>query len=132
MSALAMILTAAMVVTGDVPEKVSGEVERRLDLSGEWEGTSTDGSLSGVVRLVKDKATSYVPTSKSIVTFKVVDEGGGRFCIPHGERELLGIYRYQDDNHVILCVSQHGHRPQSFRRGDGQALCILHRVKPRK
>lgn len=39
MSALAMILTAAIVVPGDVPEKVLGEIEQRLDLSGEWEGT---------------------------------------------------------------------------------------------
>ena len=39
MSALAMILTAAMVVQGDGPEKVSGELSpmRRLDLRGEWE-----------------------------------------------------------------------------------------------
>jgi hypothetical protein len=38
MSALAMILTAAMVVPGDGPEKVSGELcrMRRLDLRGEW------------------------------------------------------------------------------------------------
>ena len=44
-SALAMILMTAMVVPGNGPEKVSGEVEQeqRLDLSGEWEGTITYG-----------------------------------------------------------------------------------------
>lgn len=132
MSALATILMAAMLVPANGPEKVSGEVEERLDLSGEWEGTSTNGSLSGVVRLVKDKATEYVPASKCSIAFKVIDEGGGRMRIPHWRRELLGIYRYQDSDHVIICVNQHGPRPQSYRCGDGQALLILHRVKPRK
>ena len=37
-SALAMVLMAAMTVPGNGPEKVSGEVEKRLDLRGEWEG----------------------------------------------------------------------------------------------
>jgi hypothetical protein len=40
----------------------------------------------------------------------VVDEGGGRFCIPRGERELLGIYRYQDDNHGSMCRAYSPHR----------------------
>ncbi|MGH7221633.1 MAG: hypothetical protein ACRELF_00220, partial [Gemmataceae bacterium] len=38
MSAVAMILTAAMVVPGSGPEMVSGEMEQGLDLGGEWKG----------------------------------------------------------------------------------------------
>jgi hypothetical protein len=38
MSALAMILTAAMAVPRNGPENVSGEVEQGLDLREEWEG----------------------------------------------------------------------------------------------
>jgi hypothetical protein len=136
MSALAMILTAAIAVPGDVPEKESGEVERGLDLSGEWEGTSTDGIATGEVRLVKDKGKANVrnPAVRGYgrFDFKVFDEGGGRLRILIGERESLGIYRYQDDDHVIICVSQHGLRPQSFCCGDGQELTFLHRVKPGK
>jgi len=37
-SAFAMILMATMAVPGNGPEKVSEEVEQRLDVSGEWEG----------------------------------------------------------------------------------------------
>jgi hypothetical protein len=37
-SALAMILTAAMAVPGNGPEKVSGEIEDGLNLGGKWEG----------------------------------------------------------------------------------------------
>jgi hypothetical protein len=137
-SALAMVLMAGMAVPGNDPnpEKVTGEVEQGLDLSGEWEGTSTDGIAMGEVRLVKDKgkATVHNPAVRAYgrFGFKVVDEGGGRLRILIGERESLGIYRYQDDDHVIICVSQHGLRPQSFCCGDGQELTILHRVKPRK
>jgi hypothetical protein len=47
MSALAMNLTAAMVISGDRPEKVSGEPAQveRVDLSGEWKGKLTNITL---------------------------------------------------------------------------------------
>jgi hypothetical protein len=52
MSALAMILVAAMGLPGDGSEKVSGEMEQGLDLRGTWEGTySTDGMQIWSARL---------------------------------------------------------------------------------
>jgi hypothetical protein len=135
-SALALVLTAAMAVPGNGPEKVSGEVvqePQRLELIGEWEGiwewdrsglrgraSIRDGYLSRSVKNIKF-AWRYRLAS-------IKDQGDGKFSID-GIR--LGIYR-QHGNNLTLCFREKEGRPTSFRAGDGQQLLILHRVKPRK
>jgi hypothetical protein len=135
MTALAMILAAGMAV-GSGPEKVSGEVEQGLDLRGEWEGTSPCPPKSDcVVRFVKNKLNIYDPSTKCSIGFTVIDEGGGRLRLPLTRvRGLLGIYRYQDHDHLHICFSANetGHRPTSFHVGNDRMYLILHRVKPAK
>lgn len=145
MSALAMILTAAMVIPGDRPEKVSGEVaeNQRLDLSGEWEGfwwfdhntrfeahskcPSGQGHLMG-------RQFAIVCRGNCNLTAYFIDEGQGHLC---GEWELIGprihgIYR-QEGTKLLICFTELASPcPTSFRAGEGRHLLILHRVKSRK
>ncbi len=129
-----------MAVPGIEPDKVSGEIERGLNLRGEWEGKEwrgngevfkvevRDGELTG--ESLTEKGVILVPLEIS----RIVDEGHGKFKVKWSSSGIrfTGIYR-QDDNRVILCfpIADDGH-PTSFRAGDGQHLLTLHRVKPRK
>jgi len=132
MSTLVLTL-AAMVVPGNGPETVSGEMEQALDLRGEWVGYEWDewrtiwamevrrGELSG--RSLLDNALFFP------VLFQMVDEGGGKLRF----LDRLGIYQ-QDGERLIICLGRfaiHEH-PKFFRGGEGQELLILRRVKPRK
>lgn len=137
MSALAMILTAAMVVPGNGPEMVSGEVERGLDLSGEWEGKWCDQIVQGgipILAKVESGTFSYrFKHENSFISIgKFHDEGEGKFRFEDQGCIWLGIYR-QDRGTVILCFHEADQRrPHSFETGDHQDLLILHHVKPRK
>lgn len=144
MSAMAMILTAAMMVPRNGPEMESGEMVQEsqpLDLSGEWEGVwwfHTDGQLqvhsrdSRLVGVRKPGANNWV--GSAIDTCDFIDEGHGRLrgTWDLTNSEIRGIYR-QDRDRLILCFSQTPRlRPTSFQVGGTQHLLILHRVKPRK
>lgn len=138
MSALAMILTAAMAVPGDGPEKMSGETERKqqpLDLKGQWkavvywkgqvikgEAAIVDGQLQ-----VKEHWYNHI----HIIRFgRVVDEGHGNLHLDSGN---LGIYE-QDGNELRICVStfKDKSRPTSFRAAEKQCLLILSRLPSTK
>ena len=136
-SALAMILAAGMTVPSIGPEKVSGEIEERLELSGKWEGNVShhEGiSISALLeggRLVEWEWLGNGP--RIAVSYQVSISGvPGRFrLILNGER-YVGIYKRSSDT-VILCYRLAGRGyPTSFRAGDGQHLLTLRRVKPRK
>jgi hypothetical protein len=133
-SALAMVLTAAMAVPGNGPERVSGEMEGRLDLSGEWEGFCFDASGRTYPAELGDGGLDLMAGKQwhwSIPLVNLIDEGDGKFHIPDVPR-IQGIYRQHGD-HLLLCFRiGSGERPTSFRGGDGQDFLILHRVKPRK
>ena len=136
-SALAMVLTAAMAVPANGPEKVSGEVEQGLDLRGEWEGLlwkeQGDFIWVGYRDLVGVKGLSY--REGELVyrrRFNVVDEGNGMLRATLGRMERLGIYQRQSDRLIICLRDAENGRPTSFKGGNGQHLLILHRVKPRK
>jgi hypothetical protein len=142
MSALAMILTAAMMVPGDGPEKASGEIARErqpLDLSGEWEGTLQDATTpkGGIKMKAKMLAEDFYYSKEPDLRFyrglaEVYDEGAGRMRFEPEAGKILGIYQ-QDGDRVIMCIGDaNGNRPDSFRIGKGQQLLILHRVKSRK
>jgi hypothetical protein len=141
MSTLVMVLTAAMVVPGDGPERLSWEIEQGLDLSGEWEGIwwfHTDGQLQ-----VTSRGSRLVGTRKpgvdgwvgsSIDTCNFIDDSHGKLSGTWdlSGAEIRGIYR-QDGERLILCFSKAPHsRPTSFEVGGNQHLLLLHRVKPRK
>ena len=131
-SVLAMVLMAAMAIPGNGPEKVSGEMEQELDLSGEWKGVWSVnepgwGAGNDVARLAKGKLNDCV-------LGRVVDEGHGR-CRFHLDDVLcLGIYR-QDGGCLVICFryacSERGY-PRTFETGGKRHLLILHRVKPGK
>jgi hypothetical protein len=140
MSALAMILTAAMMVPGDWPEKVSGEVRKpqQLDLRGEWRGirkTEKDkyevyasegmGSLS-CRRLPKGRQGPFY------LSPRITDEGGGKLRLIWWDNPCLAIYEQDGDRLTICFRDARKGRPISFRSSDGHDLLILHRVKPRK
>ncbi|SRR5579885_3146663 len=128
MSALAMILTAAMVIPGDGPEKVSGEVERSpqpLDLRGEWAWIQGFGA--------DPMCPALVTGSDMIRFFDIIDEKGGKvrfqypFCCTY-----LGIYKRTKTEVVISFREASKGRATSFRTGDGQELLILRRTNIRK
>ncbi len=119
MSALAMILTAAMAVPADGPEKVSGEIVRReLDLSGKWRGVlhHVNGSKQEI----------------EIISFEgwgAVDEGAGRVRFKDQFRTAYGIYEQRGDR-LMICIALNGKpRPTRFRAGDENLLLVLRRVR---
>lgn len=140
MSALAMILTAAMVIPGDGPEMASGEIRQGLDLSGEWVGTvkSSDGHVTGDVQLrngklrVVAKITYCLPEVRTFEKDWVyVDEEEGKLLLFESRRP--GIFRQHRDR-VTICyhVMEGKERPTDFQTGEGRVFYFLHRVKSRK
>lgn len=138
MSALAMILTAVMMVVGDGPEKVSGEIILRpepLDLRGDWKGKLTtggktfEGKMKGLVFVLTPKETPFLDLRDCIT-----DEGNGKFSVGYDAKNpiFLGIYMHEGDKlSICLRLPKFG-RPTQFTSGDFCNLLILHRVKSRK
>lgn len=122
MSALAMILTVAMMAPGNGPEMESRKVAepQRLDLSGRWKGTCAKYQVPPM---------DVEPNFK---TWEVTDEGDGRMRIKTRRFTYWGIY-VQSGDHLMICFDLDGKScPSRFQRGDSRCLLILHRVKPRK
>jgi len=138
MSALTMILTAAMVVPGNGPEMVSGElIEQRLDLSGEWQGVAKGGpewsSFSGNFTF-SGGIIRFQKAPDELKSFEIIDEGEGRLSVSlWGSVPYHGIYKREDRN-LLICLPNDpwSQRPMSFRASKDQHLLILHRVKSRK
>lgn len=118
MSALTMILTAAMAVPGDGPAKAPAEMVQTLDMSGEWEGTWKD-SLG---YLWKAKLRNGQLECKGEDT---IARGALKSCDVKKE----GIYKWEGNRLFICFAIGQNKRPKSFRGGKGQELFILHRVK---
>ncbi|HEY7330061.1 MAG TPA: hypothetical protein VH592_20665 [Gemmataceae bacterium] len=129
MTALAMILTAAMAVPGDGPEKVKGEMERGLDLSGQWEGTwrSKQGEVCRI-RIVPKIRFDRLSDGITIVlqSDDFIDEGNGKLSFRGG----LGLYR-QEKERLFICIGDLKSRPLAIGKESGE-LVILHHVKSRK
>lgn len=128
MSAVAMILTAAMAVPADLPEKVSGEMVQGLDLSREWEGTlrSKQGKEC---RVRIDPKWIFLESDEGKIglgTKNLVDEGNGKLRF----RGSLGLYRYEKDR-LLICIGDGKSRPLTIGQEYG-SLLILHRAKSRK
>lgn len=145
MSTLVLVLAAGITVSGNGPEMVSGKVEQRLDLSGEWKGTwqlpdgqftpafSTEQRIPGVPEGGIIVGEEWDGRSIFIRRDSLIEEESGYFSLRFkGRRGSLGIYQ-QDGDRVVLCfrIAGKGY-PRSFRGGNGQHLLILHRVKPGK
>jgi hypothetical protein len=139
-SALAIVLTAAMAVPGNGPERVSGEMEQGLDLRGEWEGIWWHGSdCAGVAEWSDGMIMGRFGDSPCFLFLFlnwcfIKDEGDGRCLYENfpGDRDRLGIYE-QDADRLVICIGRTDkRRPSSFTTGDDRHLLILHRVKPRK
>ncbi len=126
MSALAMILTAAMAVPGDGPKKVSGEmVQQRLDLSGEWRSY-----FKGVLDLSKGEI--------NLERLSIIDEGAGRLRLKLRSVDNIGFYTCygiyeQNGDRLKICFAFDGKsRPTRFHHGGGQYLYDLRRVTSSK
>jgi hypothetical protein len=122
-SALAMILAASMTVPGIGPEKVSGEVDSRLDLTGIWQLTFEQNHLIGDFVLVESGPNL-------METFDIRVEGHGRVRL-RLTMELLGIYKQEGDCIVISCARVRDSWPTSFEKKIPYVHIILRRVKPR-
>lgn len=145
MSALAMILTAAMTVPGDGPEKASSEVAyspEPLNLRGEWK----------LILQVKDKESepktemtikngwmeARSPQGRVGSHVKMLFNQGGKVRFRWMTGAYHGIYQQQGDR-LMLCLRKYDDDdkggegyPTSFRASADQALIIFHRVKPHK
>lgn len=139
MSALAMILTTAMVVPWDVPGKVSGEmVQEPLNLNGKWEGslhTKLPDNTDSTMPVTYQDGKLTIVNEAEVAKVLFIDEGKGK-CRCRIEEEdseaLLGIYKWQRDQ-LLLCFNVNGKgRPTNFMVERTKSLLILHRVKPRK
>ena len=141
MSTLVLILTAAMTVPASGPEMVSGEIEDRLDLSGEWEVTwmsAFDKTGKGKVEDGKLRAciAGSGPMNGGHFAFlsrtDFTDEGDGKLRVNWASGSACGIYQYRGDRLLICWRLPDKGRPAYFHAGEDQELFILHRVKPRK
>ena len=139
-STLAMILTAAMAVPGNGPDKLSGEMKSTdsLDLSGEWQGVWKAGKAEYEVHQLGGRGVwSYrrVPKGKQGPAYlipSITDEGEGRLKLTWVDDPCLGIYE-QDGDCLIICFRDvRKGRATSFHAGDSQHLLILHRIKHHK
>lgn len=136
MSALAIILTVAMVVSADGQEKVSEAVieSRPLELHGKWKGVWHCFRGPNVTTAMNYNEP-IDPVQHRIRADWIVDEGNGRCKFTDPGRPgppSLGIYR-QEKNKLIICIRRPGDgRPTEFTREDFQDIVILHRVKSRK
>ncbi len=138
MSALAMVLAAGMAVQGIGPDKVSGEVEPPLDLSGEWKGI-WEWEDGGRAEIELDSEGRLVildqgmPTRKLPFKRYIHDEGRGKLWLSQGKlRKELGIYKQEGDRVVISIRGYCQGRPLSFSLDDSTERFTLHRVKPAK
>src|SRR5262249_54447851 len=112
-SALVMVLMAAMAVPGNGPEKVSGEVEQRLDLRGEWEGHCfymSDKGDSPPVHFTCKEPRILIGEDCFVEGIELVDEGQGRVKITRtagvlNQQPSNGIYRH-DGNRLLMCFSR--------------------------
>jgi hypothetical protein len=129
MSALAMILMAAMAIPGGGPEQVSWAMEQGLDLSGEWVGTIRH-SFGRDYSVVLDK-DGFLTEDHGAFTgscfFDVSDGGKGKVQIRMGGLARTGINK-REDEHVVICFCRDD-RPTEFQAGNGRSLLTLHRVK---
>jgi hypothetical protein len=126
MSALAMILTAAMAVSGDGPERVSGETRQiKLDLRGEWKLEFDGGTLESLSR------------EELLRALRIQDMGEGklRMALPKSYKGDLvfipytGTYRQEKDRVVIHFRMVVEKTPTAFRDHFRRGCIILHRIK---
>jgi hypothetical protein len=116
------VLLAAGVVAGSGTEKVSAEVDQRLDLRGEWVVIWEDASG----RRREDETPGIVDLGP------VVDEGRGKFRLQVGGEDHLGIYTWEAGRLLLTFGPASQGRPTSYRGGEGQFLFILRRVPAKK
>jgi hypothetical protein len=135
MNTLTMALAAAL-LAGSAPEKVSGEMDQKLDLRGYWVGTWEDATTpKGGVRMKAEQLGDSFSFAKDpdILIFACLpmeDEGRGRMTLEDDAPSVfLGIYRQTGDR-LLICLGTNGlNRPTSFRPGKGQSLLTLYRVR---
>jgi hypothetical protein len=143
MSAFVLLLAAGL-APGDGPGAVSLQMEQRLNLSWQWEGTSCRSGWSWEVRLVRCLVNRRLgPETFVLVTYRAdprenlalwhfQDEGGGRFCIEHKDRSYLGIYQYKGDWLTPCLRDAEPGRPTPFSAEYDTELLTLRRVRPKK
>jgi hypothetical protein len=135
-SALAMVLMAAMTVPGSGPEKVSSDVDERLNLGGQWTVTyhCVSGQTDEWVAIVEGGHFKLRSKDKTLtINFgEVQDEGRGNIRWTGGPRELLGIYRRYGDRVIISFREASTGRPKYFNTEKDQDIIILDRGKPAK
>jgi hypothetical protein len=130
MSALAMILSAAMSVPGDGPEKASGEIAKlqRLDLRGEWK-----------VEFDRYCEVTGWSGKQWCRVLRIQDMGGGRLrmAVPKigKDNDLVfipctGTYSQERDRVVIHFRIVEEKTPAVFRGNIPQGCIIFYRVDP--
>ena len=135
-SALAMVLMAAMAVPANGPEKVSGEVkDERLDLRGDWRGTSVNSEGRRQVVYVRDGRLMYQSVNvwrsytDDINFARLADVGANRFqAESQDERFTYFGIDTRDGDRLTICFRRSEY-PKTFRAGSGQVFLTLERVR---
>src|SRR5690348_5162621 len=106
MSTLVLVMAAGMVL-GDGPERVSAEVEERLNLEGQWEGLWVDEKIGEYEMIFRGSQSPMTLIARSYhFSPLVIDEGAGKLTFRSGRWIELGIYQ-QDNDRLIICFNQH-------------------------
>jgi hypothetical protein len=72
-----------------------------------------------------------LPMTPSVsMSFRMVDEGHGRFRGRFADVDILGIYSRQDERIVLCWRGADRDRPTRFRDEDCADVLILRRVRP--
>lgn len=138
-STLAMILATGMTVPGIGPEKVSGEIEQRLDLRGKWEGYHfLLGGEFCRVKLQGEELRVELSDGRYVThEIEFTDKGRGSVHIILAVGGVVtfryrGVYRYEGDR-LVICYGKPGiSKDTSFSAEIGQHFLIIRRVKSGK
>ena len=145
LAALVVLTASTLVIAGDPPEKLKGDIAK---LQGKWTAKFGPGEGIEVEIAFKDKTATFSIKAPDEQAFEVkgevkLDEEAKphktidwvKFNGPDGNPfpDNLGIYAFDGDDKVKLCSGGHGNaRPAEFKTGEGPGttLIMTRKVEP--
>ena len=129
MTALMIVLVAAMAVGNDGTERVSTETEERLAVE-DWEGVMTYGATNNRISVKFQPGWLIVLPGPLGFPCTWVDEGGGNcrchIVSPLGRNQIQYCIYKRVEGQLVICSGHSGHgRPTRFRADGSQDLFIL-------
>jgi hypothetical protein len=136
MSGIMMALVAGMALGSDAIGRKSMDVEQRLCIEGDWEGTWKE-SVPSRIRIIRVRPGNMdvIMGPNEFVTFPIMwgDEGMGRCQMTKSSAVVFNCIYKRETGRLIICLlrTEIG-MPMGFHPIDGQSLLILKPAKPPK